>query len=289
MFMPIFLLFAFFLIFMVQAAVASMALHGALSQTVRQAAEAWYPLSMAIEQAEGTDAYHAMKEWDAKLAKAGEALSKIGPLLPSPIDEWAGQAASGQWSLDRQAAKLAFEQLMEQFVDEDALNRSRLRLTDVELPDTGNRDQAYLTLHAEYTLPMRVPFIGKKLVIRQSASERVWVGGSATQARLPQEEAESLQIEFVSLEPNPVSPGRKATLVIRTKPGATVNLSVLYKSGLSQAKNLGMASADDQGYVRWTWHVSGRTTPGQWMLTVTGAGQEGTWEHAFEVKKASNG
>lgn len=289
MLMPVFLLFVFFLIFMVQTAIASMALHGALSQTVRQAAEMWYPISAAIEQARGTNAYDTVKQWDAKLAKAGEAISKIGPLLPSPIDEWAAQAASGEWSLDRQAAKLAFEQLMKPFVDEDALDRSRLRLTNVELPDTEDRSRAYLTLQAEYTLPMRVPFIGKKLIIRQSARERVWVGGTVTQAHLPAGEATALQVDFVSLEPDPVRPGRKATLVVRTKPRAAVDLFVLYKSGLSQAKHLGTATADDAGFVSWTWHVSGNTTPGQWMLKVTGAGQEGTWEHAFEVKKASSG
>ncbi|MFD0671453.1 hypothetical protein [Cohnella sp. GCM10027633] len=289
MLMPAFLLFVFFLIFMIQAAIASMALHGALSQTVRQAAEAWYPVSAAIDQAKGTSAYEQAERWSGKLAQAGEALGKIGHWLPSPIDDWAEQAANGEWSPDRQAAKLAFQRLMEPFVDEDALDRSRLRLTEAELPDADDRSQAYLTLKAEYTLPMRVPFIGKKVVIRQSARERVWIGGTVTRARLAEEDAARLQVEFVSLEPNPVRPGRRATLVVRTKPGASVDLSVLYKSGASQAKHLGTATADGDGIVSWTWHVSGRTTPGQWTLKVTGSGQEGAWEHAFEVKKASSG
>jgi len=287
MLMPVFLLLVFFLIFMVQAAITSMALHGVLSQTVRQAAGAWYPVSLAIEEGKGTSPYQQADQWSDKLTKVGETISRVGPWLPSPIKDWAEQAASGKWSLERQGARLAFEQLLQLHIDESVLDNTRLRLTDVDLPDDSDRSEAYLTLHAEYTLPMRVPFIGTKLVLSQSTRERVWVGGNATNARLSDEEAEGLEVEFVSLEPHPVRPGRKATLVIRTKPGASVDLSVIYKSGLSQAKHLGTAVAGDDGTVSWTWHVSGRTTPGQWSLKVTGAGQEGQWEHAFDVRSAS--
>lgn len=287
MLMPVFLLLLFFLIFMVQTALISMALHGVLSQTVRQAAGAWYPVSLAIEEVKGTSAYEQADKWSGKLTKVGETIDKIGPWLPSPAREWARQAARGEWSAERQGARLAFEQWIKPYIDESVLDGSRMRLSTVELPDDSDRSRAYLTLHAEYTLPMRVPFIGTKLVLSQTARERVWVGGSATNARLPDEDAEELQVEFVSLEPNPVRPGRKATLVIRTKPGASVDLSVIYKSGQSQAKHLGAAVAGDDGIVSWTWHVSGRTTSGQWNLKVTGAGQEGQWEHAFEVRSAS--
>ena len=287
MLMPVFLLLVFFLIFMVQTAIISMALHGVLSQTVRQAAGAWYPVSLAIGEIKGTSAYEYADQWGEKLTKAGETINKVGPWLPSPVKDWAGQAARGEWTLEQQGARLAFEQLVKQRMNESVLDGSRLRLSAVELPDDSDRSQAYLTLHAEYTLPMKVPFIGTKLVLSQSARERVWIGGNATKARLPDEDGESLQVTFVSLEPNPVRPGKKATLVVRTKPGASVDLSVIYKSGQSQAKHLGAAVAGDDGTVSWTWHVSGRTTPGQWSLRVTGAGQEGQWEHGFEVRSAS--
>ncbi|MFC5531628.1 hypothetical protein [Cohnella yongneupensis] len=287
MMMPAFLLLVLFLIFMVQTAVISMAMHGVLSQTVRQAAGSWYPVSLAIEEAKGTQLYEQADKWSGKLGKVGETLDKVSSWLPSPIKEWAGQAADGEWSVDQQAAKLAFGQLMQPFIDESVLDGSRLHLSAIELPDDRDRSKTFLTLRAEYSLPMKVPFIGKKLVISQSATERVWVGGSPTNARLVADDADALQVTFVSLEPNPVRPGRKATLVVRTKPGVSVDLSVLYKSGRSQAKHLGTATADASGMVSWTWLVSGRTTPGEWSLKVTGAGQAGAWEHAFEVRSAS--
>lgn len=290
MLMPLFLLLTFFLIFMVKTAMITMALHGALSQTVRQAASAWYPVSMAIGEAKGTSLGQRADVWSEKVEKAGETLSKIGPLLPSPIKEWAGQAARGEWSLDRQAAKQAFKPILAQFADETQLDESRLKLTDVELPEPNDPSRAYLTLRAEYTLPMKVPFIGKKLVISQSARERAWIGGSPSNAKLAEEDeagAEQLQVSFVSLDPNPARPGRKVTLVVRAKPGAVVDLSVLYKSGLSQAKHLGTAVADETGQASWTWLVSSRTTPGEWMLKITSGQASGVWEHAFEVRSAS--
>jgi hypothetical protein len=101
-------------------------------------------------------------------------------------------------------------------------------------------------------------------------------------SRAAEDGKESFNVSFVSLEPNPVRPGRKATLVIRTTPGTAVDLTIIYKSGLSQAKHLGSATADASGLVSWTWHVSGRTTPGQWNWQVSNA-DGGIWTQSFEV------
>jgi len=281
--MPMFLLLVFFLIFIIQTAVISMALHGALSQTVRQAASAWYPISLSLDQIRSSSPGQQVQEWDKQLVRAGEAVSRYGHLLPSPLREWAERAAAGELSLESEAAKLAFDPLLKQFTDELVLDYDRITIVAVELPDANDRSQAYLTLRAEYALPFQVPFIGRRLTIRESARERAWIGGTPSGSLLAEEDGESLNVELVSLEPDPVQPGRKATLVIRTEPGAAVDLSVIYKSGLSQAKYLGSATADASGLVSWTWHVSGRTTPGQWSLRVSSA--EGRqWEHAFQVK-----
>lgn len=281
--MPIFLMFVLFLIFMVQTAVISMALHGALSQTTRQAASAWYPISLGIDQARGSQANQQIENWNDKWVKVGETVSQYGQWLPSPMKEWAAQATSGTLSLEQHAAKLAFTQLLKPFIDEHVLDSSRITITNVGLPDEQNRAEAHLTIEAEYKLPVQVPFLGRRLTLRESARERAWIGGSPSSSRIAEDGAsEALQVSMVSLEPDPVKPGRKATLVIRTTPGAKVDLSILYKSGLSQAKHLGSATADASGLISWTWHVSGRTTPGQWSMQVTSA-EGGVWRQSFEV------
>lgn len=281
--MPIFLMFVFFLISIVQTTVISMALHGALSQTAKQAASAWYPISIGIEQARNSELNQQIEKWNGKWLEVGETVQQFAKWLPSPMKEWANEASSTSFSLEQQAAKLAFSQLLKQFVDENVLNPERITLTSAHLPSQEDRTNAYLTLQAEYVLPFQIPFIERKLVIRESVRERVWAGGSPSISLIREEgEEEDFAVSFVSLEPNPVKPGHKATLVIRTKPGTAVDLSILYKSGLSQAKHLGSATADASGLVSWTWHVSGRTTPGQWNWQVSDA-KGGVWQEPFQV------
>jgi hypothetical protein len=280
--MPIFLMFVFFLIFIVKTAVISMALHGVLSQTTRQAASAWYPISLGLEQARSSKLIQQTEQWNDSWLKVGETVSQYGKWLPSPMKEWAEQSTSGSLSLEQHAAKLALGQLMKPFIDESALDANRLTLSTVSLPDEEDKNKAFLTLKAEYVLPYQVPFLGRQLVLRESARERAWIGGSPSISRIEEAGQEAFDITFISLEPNPVRPGRKATIVLRTKPGTVVDLSILYKSGLSQAKHLGSATADASGTVSWTWHVSGRTTPGQWSWEVTNA-EGGKWQQPFQV------
>ncbi|QJD87406.1 TadE family protein [Cohnella herbarum] len=281
--MPVFLMFVLFLIFMVQTAVISMALHGALNQTARQAASAWYPISLGIDQARGSAINQQIEQWNEKWLSVGETVSQYGKWLPSPMKEWAEQATNGTFSLEQHAAKLAFGQLVKQFADERVLDESRLKVTSIGLPDIDDRRKAYLTVEAEYTLPVQVPFLGRRLMVRESARERVWIGGAPSVSKIAKQESQTpFNVSFVSLEPNPVKPGRKATLVIRVEPGTSVDLSIIYKSGLSQAKHLGSATADASGLISWTWHVSGRTTPGQWSWQVSNA-EGGVWQQTFEV------
>jgi hypothetical protein len=281
--MPVFLMFVLFLIFMVQTAVISMALHGALNQTARQAASAWYPISLGIDQARGFEINQRIENLNEKWLSVGETVNQFGKWLPSPMKEWAEQATDGTLSLEQNAAKLAFGQLVKQFADDQILDESRLKVTSIGLPDIDDRSKAYLTVEAEYALPVQVPFLGRGLILRESARERVWIGGTPSVSRVEKQGTQTpFNVSFVSLEPDPVKPGRKATLVLRTEPGTSVDLSIVYKSGLSQAKHLGSATADASGLVSWTWHVSGRTTPGQWSLQVSNA-EGGAWQQSFEV------
>lgn len=285
--MPVFLLAILFLIFQIQAAVASMALHGALSQTVRQAAAEWYPVSLGLESVRSNDAYEKYKSYEDKLAGVGQTLSDYGQLLPSPIGDWAKEAADGSWSLEQVAARETFAQLLRRYADNRVLNESGLSVVSVSLPEDSDRSEAFLTVKAEYSLPMRMPFVGKRLVLEESARERVWIGGLPSDSTVDEEKADGV-LSFVSIAPNPAMRGRKVTLTLRANPGETVDLSVVYKSGLSQAKHLGTAVADVSGLVSWTWHVSGNTTPGTWeweAKSASGAELEMTFEVAAPAKK----
>ena len=79
---------------------------------------------------------------------------------------------------------------------------------------------------------------------------------------------EELELEIISVT-SPVSPGAFATLSARVTPGATCDITVIYKSGPSEAAGLFPKTAGSDGRVSWTWKVGTRTTPGTWDINVT--------------------
>lgn len=77
--------------------------------------------------------------------------------------------------------------------------------------------------------------------------------------------ATGLEIQSVT---SPIARGATARLVAQTSPGASCSITVLYKSGPSQAAGLEDKKADGSGIVAWSWKVGTRTTPGSWPIVV---------------------
>mgnify|MGYP000878433448 FL=1 len=257
--LPLFLLVILFFILLIRTAVISMALHGALSQSVRLAAAVWQPVGAARDNGMPS-AGPSRTEW----SDVGETLRELGDVLPEPFGEWARRAADGGWRPDQLAARMAFKSLALRFAGPETLDPSRLEIVEVRLPSAQDPEEGFLAVQASYRLPFRVPLLNRPLEIRESAAERAWVGGKPLLPNRDDRQNDPGQLAFVSLEPDPVRPGKKATLTLQARPGEAVHLTVIYKSGPSQAKNLGTAVADENGRVVWVWHVSGRTTPGEW-------------------------
>lgn len=84
----------------------------------------------------------------------------------------------------------------------------------------------------------------------------------------PQPVVGSLKVTVASVT-SPVARGASATLVVRTKAGASCAVVVLYKSGPSKAQGLEPTHASVSGSVRWIWTIGSRTTLGAWPITVT--------------------
>ncbi|WP_168735844.1 TadE family protein [Cohnella fermenti] len=262
--MPVFLLVIVFLIFLIRTCVTEMALDGALSQTTRQTASMWYVVSKAQESFAETKAGEAVEAVDGKLEDIRKTLEQYGNLLPAPLSDWASDAAGRSWSIEENAAIPLLEKVMKELADPNVLDVDRLDIVNVTLP-SGTEGDGFLTVEAEYRLPMGVPFLGRSLILRSSAKERAWVGGTPSTALLNEGDEEGGgSLAFLSMEPSPARPGRRVTLSLKAEPGQTVELSVYYKSGQSTAKHLGQATADSEGLVAWTWLVSGNTTSGAW-------------------------
>jgi hypothetical protein len=290
--MPLILILLLVFIVLIRLCAVQMALHATASQAVRQIAAHIHPIDLALQQAAAVNPLEAA----SPLPKSswGDIAAEAAEWLPNPAGELISSALRGDWKplQDMAATELGrsvVEPILREAADQAILEPNRIRLSHLALPDLTKETEPLLTMSVEYEFPLKLPFYGKPILLRDQASERVWVSDAAAAAYGHEAEGEDIiLLQIVSIEPSPLRPGRKATVVVKTNPGTSVSLDVIYKSGHSKAKHLGATAADESGYATWTWHVSGNTTPGSWMLTATAAAQQ---EHSvsqyFVVEKAN--
>ncbi|WCR26752.1 pilus assembly protein [Paenibacillus thiaminolyticus] len=295
--LPMVLLVFMFFVFMIQAAVIATSLQSAAMNAVKQVSAHLYPVSLLAVQSVGEDGDRSGKpdKWLPPAQRMKMTVQEFGRSfgseLPQPVSEWvedgtewaARQAeAAGEWGQAR-LAKMVIKPLLVRYGVQGVLREERLRVTHVKFPDLDKKTDPYFAIEVAYDLPMRVPFLNTTLTLSARAMERVWVGDGPAPSDSGNDLANKPAPALVELTPEPLLPGRKARLIAKVEPNERVELIVYYKSGKSQAKHVGWATADADGLVKWEWHVSGNTTSGTWRLAVkTEDGRSA--ERAFEVK-----
>ncbi|RXZ84746.1 pilus assembly protein [Paenibacillaceae bacterium] len=286
---PVVLMVMLFLILMVKLSVVQMALHDTATEAVRQTSTHIHPLSLAAERWLPKPKPTPSEE-SSPLAAIGSVVGELSGWLPEPADALLEAVVSGNWKpvVDVAATELGksvAEPLLHKLAENTVLDTGRLSLRKLTLPDFHNRSDSYFSITVSYEFPLGLPFTQGAIFISSRAMERVWMGDVLPASMYSGDESgEAGKLQIIRIEPNPVRPGRKARLLLRTDPGRTVSLSVEYKSGSSKAKHLGKATADEDGLVVWEWHVSGNTTPGMWELFVQAEDGSGTGMH-FQVSK----
>jgi hypothetical protein len=68
---------------------------------------------------------------------------------------------------------------------------------------------------------------------------------------------------------SPANPGMNASITIKTKPGATCTITVMYNAVASKDSGLRSKVADDFGVAMWTWTIEPTVEIGKWPVTVT--------------------
>jgi len=289
--LPVALVVIVFFIFLIQLSAVQMALHGATSQVTRQVAAHIYPIALAIEEANDAMPKGLQSPSSAPLLPGVTTLADaLARWVPEPAGPMLAAATKGDWKAlsnlaAAEAGRVMLEPLLKRAADPGLLDPDGLRLYKLSLPDLPSNTDPYVRIQAEYVFPIRLPFVSKTIILREQAEERVWLADTVMAPRdgaLGDDDQDVMQI--VAIEPEPLNPGRKAKLILRTASGKRVTLSVQYKSGTSKAKHLGEATADENGYIEWSWHVSGNTTPGIWELEATAENGKKIGRH-FVVQK----
>lgn len=73
--------------------------------------------------------------------------------------------------------------------------------------------------------------------------------------------------------PGTVARNATAGVTVQTQPGAQCSISVIYKSGPSEARGLEPQQADGNGNATWSWTVGKNTSAGTWPVRVNCGGQ----------------
>ncbi|MDQ8736009.1 pilus assembly protein [Paenibacillus sp. LHD-38] len=290
--MPMVIVILLVFVMLIRLCAVQMALHSAASQSVRQIAAHIHPVELAWQQAAAS--IPAPSQTLLPLSSWSEIAAEATEWLPSPAGPFISSTLRGDFRpLQNMAAteigRAVVEPLIRDFADAAIIDPARIRLSWLALPDFEKANEPYLAIAVEYDFPLKLPFYRKPIVLKEQAAERVWLSdAAAARYGAGSGEQENLPIQIVSIEPSPIRPGRKASVTVKTSPGAVISLGVMYKSGSSKAKHLGEAVADADGYIKWTWHVSGNTTPGVWELAASEASkEENQVSMHFVVEKSS--
>lgn len=90
---------------------------------------------------------------------------------------------------------------------------------------------------------------------------------------------------------SPVNIGSTVTLFAQSKPGATCEVKLGYKTGVGEARALYPKQVQPSGLVSWTWTVDSSATPGKYAVTLSAKALDGltdtvTAQALIELKAA---
>lgn len=281
--MPVFIIVIFFFIYMVQMTLISSQMQIVASNAVKQVSAHIYPVALAVSAASSDNQGHAEKgdgavsEGKMPSLSLEEWADQYAVALPEPISDWVRAAARrGDEPLHELKNNVlesvldpVIKPLLQTFVADTTLNEERLHVNRLVVPDIKNGRTPYFGLELSYELPIKMPFTQQPIRLQAKAEERLWIGDTG---ELDQEDGDGEQEEgqpaVILSKPEPAYAGHRALVEALIKPGATAKLTVYYKSGVSQAKYLGEATAGEDGKVEWNWLVGGNTTPGTWTFVI---------------------
>ncbi|NMO95798.1 pilus assembly protein [Paenibacillus lemnae] len=283
--LPLFMFFVIFLIYIVQMTLISTALQSMVSDSVKTVSAHIYPVSLAIQRSDsrgGNSSGQQSEEprsthWEIPKLSLQDWAARYSASLPAPVNQWVQDAAAAGdeplQELKNQAAEAVLDPvikpLLKPFIPGGLLDYDRIHVSNISIPNLKTGEHPYFGLEVSYELPIRVPFVNRKLVLQAKSQERLWIGdtGEGGSGGGSQTGENHGIIELLE-KPDPAVASKQAKVKVKVDPGVSAQLSVYYKSGKSSAKYLGWHTADSEGYIEWEWNVGFNTTPGTWPFVI---------------------
>jgi len=288
--MPIFILFLFVFYLLLMTISAQMALQATAASSVQQISAHMHPIALMVDEMKDRTGSNITIQFDNADEGWKKTVYDISGVLPAPMDSLVQEGLKGNWWPAANVAgtilgKNILDTLIQSQVSSPVLQKDKVELAYLQLPDLINYTDLNVTLALQYELPIKIPLMNQVITIREQAVQRVWIP-DVRPSYYEINEEEDAYIYLVSLTPNPVKPGHKATLKVITLPNTKIDLGIVYKSGSSVARHLGEVTSNDKGEAEWTWHVSGNTTVGTWSMNIKLPEKSYSVDHIFNVAKS---
>jgi len=179
-FMPFFILFLVFLMYMIKFSLIDIAVNRATSETEKQIATQLYPVQVLVDEVqtigEGNEKYQELKTGVTENIDSIEESVKatLGESTYNNIKDKVGQ------KLD-EAGAAALTIVVKNYLQlEDEMNiveSENVKVTSAELPDVfTDGENQYVEITTEYEIDLPIPFIEETFIIEKHAKERAWVG-----------------------------------------------------------------------------------------------------------------
>jgi hypothetical protein len=289
--MPIFIMFIFFLIYIVQMTITLGQMHTVSANAAKLVASHIYPISVVVESQKNTtsssnrntntdagansfvNSGSTNTTWSIPKLSLSEWSTQYTSKLPEPLSSWMKSAVDkGITPLEEMKTQVSeavldpiIKPLLRPLLKHTSLYESRLHVSSITIPDLGKGERPYIGIELSYELPIKVPFTSTPIYLQTKSVERIWIGdtgeGREGDVEGSLDDGSKGTPATILLKPKPAYIGRKAKVKAKVEPGTTATLIIYYKSGVSTAKYLGEATADENGVLEWEWLIGGNTTP----------------------------
>ncbi|CAG7630020.1 TadE/TadG family type IV pilus assembly protein [Paenibacillus allorhizosphaerae] len=200
--LPFFAAFLMVLLGFIRMAQADMALQSAVSETAKVVAANMYPVEQIYRVGQSQWASSAPSAWLGNVITMTEAARQkvldaetfaddYERWIPDPLlqlvrlekerreqlEAWGGSVSEdAKKKLNEQLAKAATP-LVASLSGIPKLDKDRFRVTEIGFPSFDDKNEAFLSIEAEYEYKFAVPFFHKTVILKKKAVERAWIGG----------------------------------------------------------------------------------------------------------------
>ena len=114
--------------------------------------------------------------WEIPKLSLSDWVSNYSDSLPAPVSEWITQAVRrGAARLKNQTVEAVLDPvvkpMMKPFMPEHLLDYDRIHVSNVHIPNLKSGASPYFGIEVNYALPIRVPFLNKRIVAGKSSGE----------------------------------------------------------------------------------------------------------------------